>query len=336
MSVTVGPAPEIERNHWGQALIAPPGPPTSKRVPYSRATTIAATLDDQFNLGVWKQRMVALGLVARPDLVTAIAACEPDDKGAIDGFVDLAFEASGANAARAIGTALHAFTERLDRGLDLGFLPDQHRADLDAYQREAERIGWQVLDVERFVVLDPHKIAGTADRIVQIDGRAYIADIKTGSSVDYPHAFAAQLAIYAHALPYNIGEHRREPWQVIPDQERALIIWLPAGQGRCEVKWLDIAAGWEAVKLAMQVRTWRKTRGLIEPYTPPVRALAPATLDHPAVPLILRARSVDELGAIWSAFEPEWTDDLTALAATRKAALQRGEPNTDTEPEHTP
>jgi hypothetical protein len=48
--------------------------------------------------------------------------------------------------------------------------------------------------------------------------------------------------------------------------ERALVIHLPAGQARCELHWLDIAAGWEAARLAATVRAWRARRDLTQPH----------------------------------------------------------------------
>jgi hypothetical protein len=315
-----GPAPLIARDFAGRPLVAPIGNP-SKRIPYTRATTIGSTLDDSYNLRRWWQRMTALGLVARRDLITALAATPDEDTAAMMRIVDQATEAAGANIAAATGTALHAFCERLDRGLDLGHVPEEHQADLKAYAAAGAEVGWRIDAVEQFTVLDPFQIAGTADRVVTIDGHTYIADIKTGSSVDYPHAFAAQLAVYAHGLPYDIEHATRVPWPVVPDHDRALIIWLPQGQGRCEVKWLDIAAGWEAVKLAVRVREWRAKSDLLGPYAP-VRDVDPKTASHPAYPLLMAAKTVDELTGIWWTYSGQWTDELTQVAAARKATLQ--------------
>lgn len=311
MTTLTGPAPTIERDRWGRPMIAPPQPLGAKPVPYTRATTVAGTLDDLNGLMLWKQRMTMLGLVARRDLLTAAAATSPEDKKELNRLAEQAADAGGATAAATTGTALHAFTERLDRGLDVGHVPSEYQADLDAYQAKATEIGWGVAAVEQFTVLDPHRIAGTTDRVLEIDGRRYIADIKTGSSVDFPHKFAAQLAIYAHAQPFDLETRKRMPWDVIPDQERALLIWLPAGQGKCEVKWLDIAAGWEAVQLAMKVRAWRSRRDLLKTYTQP----------DPILAAIEQAATVDDLNDLWAANAQNWRDEHTHAAATRKAAI---------------
>jgi hypothetical protein len=71
-----------------------------------------------------------------------------------------------------------------------------------------------------------------------------------------------QLALYAHATHWWDGQ----AWQpMIPvDQHKAVVIHLPVGQGKCLLYEVDIDAGWEAVQLAMAVRSWRKRQGLCE------------------------------------------------------------------------
>lgn len=310
-STFTGPAPDLERDRWGRPLIAPPQPLGAKAVPYTRATTVAKTLDDSSGLMLWKQRMTALGLVSRRDLLTATAATDPADKKALNKLVEQAADAGGATAAATTGTALHSFTERLDRGLDVGHVPHEYEADLVEYQRLAKEIGWKVHGVEVFTVLDPYKVAGTADRVLEIDGKRYIADLKTGSSVDFHHSWAVQFAIYARGLPYDIENRTRLPWDVIPDQDRALVIHLPAGQGKAAAHWIDIAAGWEAFQMSMKVRTWRTRRDLLSPWRPadPVRDAIEA------------AASLDELTAVWAANETTWTDAHTGAAAARKKTL---------------
>lgn len=309
-----GPAPDIERDRWGRPMIAPPQPLGAKPVPYTRATTVAKTLEDQSALMAWKARMTMLGLVARRDLFTAAAATDVEDKTGLNRIAEQAADAGGATAAATTGTALHAFTERLDRGLDVGHVPQEYEGDLAAYQRLAEEVGWRVRHVEQFTVLDAHRVAGTADRVLEIDGKWYIADVKTGSSAEYHHAWAVQLAIYAHALPFDIDAKKRLPWDVIPDTDRALVIHLPAGRGLADAYWLDIASGWEAFNLSMRARTWRKRRDLLTAWAP----------EQPADPLaaaINGATSVNELTTLWAMHQDAWRDEHTALAAARKAAL---------------
>jgi hypothetical protein len=306
-----GGAPDIDRDRWGRPLITPPQPLGAKPVAYTRATTVAKTLDDSSGLMLWKQRMTALGLVSRRDLLTAVAATDTDDKKALNRLVDQAADAGGATAAATTGTALHTFTERMDRGDDVGHVPPEFKADLAAYNDLADTIGWKVRAIEQFTVLDPYKVAGTADRVLEIDGKWYIADLKTGSSIDFHHAWAVQFAIYAHALPYDIPGRTRLPWDVVPEQDKALVIHLPAGQGKAAAHWIDIAAGWEAFRLSMQARAWRQRRALLTPWTPA----------DPITEAIEAAATTEQLTAVWTANQTAWTAEHTQLAAARKQTL---------------
>ena len=305
-----GPSPTIQRDRWGRPLIRPR--PGDKPVAYTRATTIAGTLDDQQGLTRWKQRMTALGIAQRHDLLTAVAATEPDDKRRLDGIVEQAVEAAGASTQATVGTALHAFVERIDRGMDLGPIPLEYAPDITAYQRVADQTGWKVHAVEQFVVHHGYRIAGTADRLLEIDGKSYIADVKTGS-IDYPHKFAVQLAIYAWSMPYDIEAETTRAWSHEPDKDRGLIIWLPAGQGRCELRWVDLQAGREALHLAMAVRDWRKRRDLLAAFDEPGF--------DPLIGEIRNAATVDDLELVWYNHRTTWGQRHTDAAAIRKAEL---------------
>ncbi|MDR3068638.1 MAG: PD-(D/E)XK nuclease family protein [Cellulomonas sp.] len=317
MTALTGPAPTVERDRWGRPLIMPLR--GTKPVAYTRATTVAKALDDLEGLMTWKQRMTALGLVSRRDLYTAVAATSPDDKTALNRLVKDAADAGGATSAATTGTALHAFTERLDRGMDVGHVPPEHTADLDAYQGLAARTGWEVLDVERFVVDHGRKIAGTADRVLRIGGQTFIADIKSGSSIDFHHAWAVQLAIYAWSLPYDLDKQVTGPWPYpAPSKEWGLVVWLPAGNGMAEARWIDLRAGAEAARTALWVRGWRKRRDLLHPFTGPT---PPGSGADPVLEAIATAATVDELTAVWAAHQAVWTDRHTTAAAARKEAV---------------
>jgi len=72
-------APQARRDKLGRYPGHRPG--DAEMVSYTRATTVAKTLDDTSNLEKWSGRMVALGLAARPDLLALVAAAEADDRG---------------------------------------------------------------------------------------------------------------------------------------------------------------------------------------------------------------------------------------------------------------
>ena len=56
---------DIQRDRWGRPLIVPPG--GGKAVPYRRASGIGKALEDDTNLTYWRARVVAIGLMHRPD-----------------------------------------------------------------------------------------------------------------------------------------------------------------------------------------------------------------------------------------------------------------------------
>lgn len=311
----------VERDRWGRPLIVPPG--GGKAVAYTRATTLAGTLDDTWALEKWKMRMTALGLAARPDLQLAVVA-HRDDKTKLSEICDQAVEAAQASAAANTGTALHALTEQLDRGtLDLDTVPRDYRPDVTAYQNVIAAAGVKVEAIEQFGVLDDLKVAGTWDRIFEIDGRRYIADLKTGSIEYGMGKIAAQLAIYSRCQVYDVATKQRTPLDGV-DQDRGIVIHLPAGTGKAFLWWVDINAGWEAVALAGQVRAWRARKNLASAFEYAAVKPDPPTVDtDPLLARIAAAPDVTSLRLLWAENHAggRWTDTHTAAAAARKEQL---------------
>ena len=248
---------EIERDRYGRPLVRPAS--GGKPVAYTRATTIANSLDDPSALTAWKMRMAAIGLSVRSDLLLAINAAQ-DDRMAINKYIEDAMEVAGASKAATIGTALHTFAERIDLGQEVN-VPNEWAGDLIAYEKATRQLN--KIFIEQFCVLDKYKIAGTPDRLVEYKGERFIADIKTGR-IDHPNNIAIQLAIYANGLPYDVQTATRGSWGEV-NKEKAIIIHLPAGTGLCKLVWIDIAEGWKGVQFAMKVRQWRDKKGLVTP-----------------------------------------------------------------------
>lgn len=146
---------EIERDRYGRPLITPRS--GGKQVAYTRATTIANSLDDPAALTAWKMRMAAVGLTIRNDLLLAISAAQ-DDKLAINKYIDDAMEIAGASRAATIGIALHAIAEKIDLGQEPGPIPDEWAGDIRAYEQVTKQLN-KIL-IEQFCVLDKYKIAG--------------------------------------------------------------------------------------------------------------------------------------------------------------------------------
>ena len=302
--------PDINRDAWGRPLVMPPdgGNPTA----YTRCTTYVGAIEDTYNLSRWQMRMVALGLADRPDLLLSVAS-HRDDKKKLNKDCDDALEAAKAHAAATTGTALHALCERIDLQQAIGAVPADYMADLAAYT--AATAALKPVLVEQFCVLDHLKIGGTPDRVVEYEGKRYIADLKTGS-IDYGYLkIAAQLAVYSRATPYDVlkGE-RLTPHGA--ELDKGIIVHLPAGTGRCDLYWVDLLAGWEAVLVCKSIRDKRSI--------PKKRIVAPLDTPQPALNLaasITKCLTAEAVRTLWRKHASEWTDDLTAIAKAHIATL---------------
>lgn len=324
--MTGDPFGEIPRDGFGRPKIVPPE--GGKAVAYTRCTTYVKCLEDTFNLSKWQQRMVAIGLADRPDLLLA-ASAQREDKRALNGVVEQAIEAAKGSAAASYGTAMHSLSEAVDRGEPLPILPPDVLADVEAYR--AATTGLNVLEIERFVVMDELRVGGTFDRLVEHNGQRYIADLKTGDVSYGIGTIAMQLAVYANSRYYDPTTHARRAIEGV-SQDKAIVIHLPAGQAVCNLVWVDIAAGLEAVQLATQVRAWRARKNLSWPVEGSVEhAVADqddarvAQLQERAVDGLLAqiesAPTADALGQLWRNHKTSWTAVHTTAAATRKAQL---------------
>jgi len=251
---------KIPRDHWGRPLIPPAK--GGKPEPYTRASTLGETLDDRYNLELWRERQVAIGLMLRRDLLNLVAA-QRDDKNALDKTCSEAIAAAAGGAAANTGTALHSLTEQLHKGADHTLIPENLREDIAAYTACLERHNIEIVEVEQFVVCDALKCAGTLDRLMKIGDRLCIGDLKTGAgAVNYGlPSIAVQLAIYANAETAwsPAGGHVERP-EV--DRSRAYVLHLIPGSGHCDLVEVNIVAGYEAARQAVWVRAWRKRKDL--------------------------------------------------------------------------
>jgi hypothetical protein len=306
-STVTQPAPPVERDRYGRPLVIPPG--GGKKVSYRRVTTFIDVLDDRYALELWKQRQVAHGLAMRPDLVLK-AASAAGDKKTLNEVVKTASEAAGSTQAATVGTALHAITEQIDRGED-ALIPPSAQADVDAYRRATEHLTMRMIEV--FVVNDDLQVGGTFDRVVELDGTLYVADIKTGTIDWGAEKIAMQLALYARSRRYEVRTGQRADLEV--DTTRGLVIHLPAGAGQCELKWADLAIGWSGVQIAKDVWDWRGLSGQLEA-TPPGQS-------NNLLDLVNLAGNEESLRQLWTEFRTDWTETHTAAAKRRLTALQQ-------------
>jgi len=261
--------PEPERDGHGRYKI--PDPVTGEARTWIRATTWAKTVSDLFALNNWEKRMVAVGLAQRPDLLLRVAAVaepnSPPGKSQLDRLVEQAREHAKAGARANLGTALHAFTEACDLGRPLPQIPPPFDRDIAAYRAAMAAVEVSRNYVEQVCVVRELGVAGTMDRVVRFQhGRLpLIADLKTSADLKYSwNEIVIQLALYAHADTIYDAVGRQHHRMIEVNQERALVIHLPAGEGRCTLYLVDIAAGWEMAQLCGVVREWRGRRDLAQ------------------------------------------------------------------------
>lgn len=269
-ALLAAPKQEPKQDRWHRYLITPFG--EDKPVAHTRVTTIAEVLDDRYNLELWKMRMTALGLVARRDLYALVASTAPDDRKALNDACEQATEAAKAKAGANLGTALHRFSERIDRGETDLEIPPPWDADLAAYQTALKTADIRIRPdyIEQTVCLSglSEPIAGTLDRIVENGNGLFVGDLKTGATLDFSwHAIAVQLAFYSRAQTiYDLrtGQHRSMPKV---NQEKAFVFHLPVGQAQCTIYTVDLNLGWEAARVSLWARGWRKRSGFVQQFS---------------------------------------------------------------------
>ena len=323
---------EITRDRWGRPYITPPG--GGKQIAYTRCTTFIDGVEDNYNLVQWAKRQVAIGLSQRPDLQALVAgyATDPEaHKNELTQIAETAMEAAGSSKAANLGTALHAMTERLDRGLELGVIPTELQPHIAAYQQITAPL--TALACEQFLVNDELQVGGTADRILQIDGLPglFIGDIKTGNlyfnkdgGLSYGGLkFAMQLAIYSRSVLYDPDTGARTPIEGLRT-DVGIVIALNSRTAETRLLQVDLNEGWEAVQVAKQIRQWRKRgKTVAAPWQTPTTADARQQLTDEVIrQAIATATTVEELARVWQTAGTAWVDDHTRLAAERKQALE--------------
>lgn len=254
---------DIPRDGWGRPLIQPPE--GGKLVAYTRSSTLGKALEDTSNLQKWSMRLVALGLVARHDLLNLVARCDVNDKEALNALTEQAKEHAGGTSAASIGTAKHRLLEDYDRGIPIPFLIGNDQATIDAWTQLQHTFGFAIHPdhIECFGVCDEIQVAGTTDRLVdycKYPGALTVLDIKTGSSSSADYAglgWGVQLACYAHSLAYTWDGTTGVRTPLPINTETALVAHIPADGGQPGLYEVDIEAGWEWALLAKQVRDAR-------------------------------------------------------------------------------
>lgn len=321
--------PQPKRDRYGRYLIAGKA--------YTRATTIANTLDDRYNLEKWGNRMVAKGIANRDDLHALASTLDVDkDKAELNKLCQTAIEAAKTLDKAGLGTALHRMTEHIDGGGDIEQMPKVWHPHLHAYNRALVDNGIEIdrEGIERILVYgnadSQTRIAGTADRLpVTWHGRRYCADLKTGANLAWSwQSIAIQMAIYSnHNHTYDPATDTLGP-RVDVETDKAIVIHLPAvleGQvkPRCDIYFIDIKAGHDALLTALEVREWRNTKGLATPmssvHAEKTPAEAPAWFRQRGANIAANPEALAQLRRLWPSSVPQPLPD--ALTDVQAAAL---------------
>jgi hypothetical protein len=260
---------DVPRDQWGRYKL--PGPDGEEKS-WTRATTFAATLAEQYALRIWEQRQVVWGLARRPDLLTMASTISgPEDKKALGEIVDEAHVAGGTKAKANRGTAIHRACQAAERGA-YDQVPEELRPHVSAYFAAMREGGLAILPeyVERTGIVNQYDVAGTFDNLVRCpDGKIRVSDKKTGR-MDYSDVeFAVQLAVYAHldAL-FNYDTGRYEPMPEVAT-DYAILAHIDPETGHCELLRINIEWGWVWARTCAETMAIRKTKGVITPYIAP-------------------------------------------------------------------
>lgn len=244
-------------------------PETGEVVDRTRVTTLVKALEDPYNLNQWEKRLVAKGLTLRRDLFELAGATPLSDKKSLDKICWQAKEAARGSEGANLGTALHKWSERYDRGEPCTEMSTDARERIGLYTDALRRHNIKVRPeyMERTVLNDVLGTAGTTDRLYEWEGRLVIGDLKTAKDVSWSYlSISAQLAAYAYS-DYILVDPDKYEWVTLESlgvsQMVGLCIHIPSDQKVCAVYTVDLEQGWEYAKLAYNIRESRKDDGLL-------------------------------------------------------------------------
>jgi hypothetical protein len=259
----------------------------SQRVRYSRSSNSGKILDDESNLTDWKLRTVVAGAAQRPELMAAASVLDIDmDKKTLRDIAEKCLVAGKGERRSVIGTAVHSMFDHIDK--DDGWLPPPNFRELcDAYVYAKEEWGFEIVDIEIHCINDEFRLAGTLDRryrttktLVAPDGQiipigsVLVADHKTGKELEYSSgSYCTQLAAYVDSVHYDVLTDERTPFDPPSNSDWALIVHADSAGTRVDIYWVDVNAGRKGLRLANEVKGWRRRDDLLTiarlPHAPP-------------------------------------------------------------------
>jgi hypothetical protein len=275
------------RDRYGRPLLVPPN--GGEREAFTRMSTLAGFICDDFGLSTWQQRLLAIGMSRREDLCAMVATlpelndarCDKrsltkaqreqdcETKAKLDEYIELALEAAGRNYKANSGTAIHGFVEAGSSE----HAPERMQADVMSCLQAFRDEGIEVIASEQFVVNDELHAAGSFDHLVRTrhDG-VVVLDIKSGQIEGKGLQFGVQLAGYANGLLYDWHDDSRHPLESLTGGERVnrsigLLCHVPLGGGRTDLYQVNLLTGRHAARLATQVRRAREVgKTFLAPY----------------------------------------------------------------------
>lgn len=307
----------IKTDRWNRYIL--PHPITGKEQAWTRVTTAADTLEDKYGIISYEARNVAYGMGQRPDLVTLAASADgPDDKRLLGDVVEQAKQAAASARKANLGTALHAFTQRIDRGDRDVRVPADHRDRIIRYKTAVaqHRLGFPHEYIETIVCLVELSLCGTTDRLAEwVHSPELVAyDLKTGS-LDYIKVKTSQqLAAYANASHW--WDPETEIWHEMPpvNKKVALVMHLPAEtDDEPRLFSVNIEEGWRLLNTSMEVRTLRSGKGK-HLFTEITADAMPTPAANREEDLRERVRLIAAVPAAKQALLGMWPSDVPTLA----------------------
>lgn len=305
----------------------------SKFTTFTRASSVAKSLEDTELLSLWQQRQVLIGLSSSTSLVAELdqlldehRQAQPDDtniaktlRNPLNRLSEDAQAAAGSGRAAEFGSAVHAWCEWYDHGMcHMSAIPEPFRPWVIGHRRALARAGLHVDScwTERIVLNTTYGIAGTLDRLVWCpDGKLRLGDIKTSKGMDYSWMyFAIQMAIYSTAdLILALDGTKWEPMPAI-EQDVALISHLPRERPEeSRIQPISLEYGRRALEVAVAARELRAGAGKQANNVPYVVGWETVTEERRAMAkhLVEISSTEDELALVWEEYRDVWDDQLT-------------------------
>jgi hypothetical protein len=220
---------------------------------YPGVTGLLKILDKSGPLMAWAARQTAEAFVATiddiPNLIETVGA-----EGVIKAMTSRS--AWKNDEAKDLGSDVHDIADRINRGEDTGAMTPSVALRVEHYRTWLASSGWQVKISEAYVLDTAAGYGGTLDILARdADGRAVLADIKTGKGV-YRET-VLQLAAYGMAeLIQPVGAPKAFP---MPQVDRYVVLHVTStGVREVEVPIGDVDR--QAFYAAMALTAWAQAQ----------------------------------------------------------------------------